>query len=396
MRSGLPDLVWSAIRGGGDGFPHQLRKGITMTRWIVGGMMICGALVASGQTPAFLQPAPGTQPAYSDPIRTPVAAPDTTKPTYKYPIKPEVGPYLIIVQSFTSREKERGDPKKDARVLAEDMADHLRKDFRLPTYLHDWGWEERIRQEAHLDAQRRQVAEALSRIPGASHNNTMRVKRIMIDDQFAVFVGGFQDMKSAKKVLDELRDIKETKVNNRFCHTRWEEIEEPKGSGRTRLMPTALNPFKTAMVVRNPSLPPEKIEARDPTKLEDITKEMNSGREFNLLKCKKDWTVVVRIYQAPVSVVTADKPKAGASSLLNAGEGLSAGAMQAESLAGALRAMKYEAYVLHDRYSSVVTVGGFDSVNDKELLATQKQLAGAKFGTVEELMVQPLPMQIPR
>ena len=364
-----------------------------MTRWLLGGMMMCGAIAASGQERDFLNPPPGTRPAYADPIRTPM--PDTAKPNYKYPIKPEVGPYLIMVQSFKSREDERGDAKRYARVLAEEMADHLRNDFKLPAYLHDWGWEERARQEAHIAAQRKQIAEALSHIPDASHNNSMRVKRIMIDDQFAVFIGGFSDMESGKKFLDKLRKV-ETPIKERFCHTRWEEVEEPKGSGRTRLMPTPLNPFKTAMIVRNPSLPPEKIEPRDPTKLEEITKNMNDGREYNLLKCKKDWTVVVRIYQAPVSVVSGEKSKAGVSSLLKAGESLSAGAMQAESLAGALRAMKYEAYVLHDRYSSVVTVGGFDSPNDKELLATQKQLAGAKFGTIEELMVQPLPMQIPR
>jgi hypothetical protein len=40
-----------------------------------------------------------------------------------------------------------------------------------------------------------------------------------------------------------------------------------------------------------------------------------------------------------------------------------------------LRKNKLEAYVLHTKFSSVVTVGGFDSLEDPNLLAMQRTLS---------------------
>jgi hypothetical protein len=77
-------------------------------------------------------------------------------------------------------------------------------------------------------------------------------------------------------------------------------------------------------------------------------------------------------------------------------------AQQAHALAKALRAMRYDAYVLHTRYESFVCVGEYDSKEDAELKANAKALANLplkdqKTGTViETLMEKPLPAAIPR
>ena len=71
---------------------------------------------------------------------------------------------------------------------------------------------------------------------------------------------------------------------------------------------------------------------------------------------------------------------------------LAAGAEQAEAMAKAIRAMKgprgedlnLEAFVLHTRNASLVTVGQFDSPNDPSLIALKRLLGGIKANVSED------------
>ena len=73
--------------------------------------------------------------------------------------------------------------------------------------------------------------------------------------------------------------------------------------------------------------------------------------------------------------------------LTHSGNALTAGAAQAETLAKALRSLKgpsreslnLEAFVLHARTGSIVTVGQFDAPNDPALIQTQRLLSSIKF-----------------
>jgi hypothetical protein len=76
------------------------------------------------------------------------------------------------------------------------------------------------------------------------------------------------------------------------------------------------------------------------------------------------------------------------------GEMLNASALQAEEVARVLREMKFEAYVLHTRTGSVVSVGAFDQPDDGRLLQLQRQLANLQLGPVQ-FFAQPMPMQVP-
>ena len=78
--------------------------------------------------------------------------------------------------------------------------------------------------------------------------------------------------------------------------------------------------------------------------------------------------------------------KAGHSSGADA---LNAGAEQAEALAKALRDQRmkpcpFEAFVLHTRIGSIVTVGQFDGPNDPALLETRRILTGLTFNTSKD------------
>src|SRR5262249_22143287 len=65
------------------------------------------------------------------------------------------------------------------------------------------------------------------------------------------------------------------------------------------------------------------------------------------------------------------------------GEALGAAALQAHELAKLLRdpRLGFTAYVLHTRTSSIVTVGGFNALNDAEMQRVQRQLAALRFTT---------------
>jgi hypothetical protein len=61
--------------------------------------------------------------------------------------------------------------------------------------------------------------------------------------------------------------------------------------------------------------------------------------------------------------------------------------------------MKHEAFVLHSKFSSTVTVGGFDGPDDPALRAMQDRLS-AMFSSPGAAMLQcfhrPVPMEVPR
>jgi hypothetical protein len=73
------------------------------------------------------------------------------------------------------------------------------------------------------------------------------------------------------------------------------------------------------------------------------------------------------------------------------GEGIDTAAHNAHNMAELMRkSMNLEAYVLHTRFSSLVTVGGFDRLDDPRLRSTQELL------TSRLKVPSVLPMAVPR
>src|SRR5437868_3415110 len=78
------------------------------------------------------------------------------------------------------------------------------------------------------------------------------------------------------------------------------------------------------------------------------------------------------------------------------GEHSDVAAMNAHELARLLREAKLEAYVLHTKFSSVVTVGQYDSLEDPNLRAMQILIKTRLNLTITQLFPTPVPMQVPR
>jgi hypothetical protein len=72
-------------------------------------------------------------------------------------------------------------------------------------------------------------------------------------------------------------------------------------------------------------------------------------------------------------------------------------ATNANTLADNLRKhMKLDAYVLHTRYASIVTIGGYDSVEDPNLRSMKNVLQTRLRIPTVELFPEPYPMKVPR
>jgi hypothetical protein len=174
-----------------------------------------------------------------------------------------------------------------------------------------------------------------------------------------------------------------------------------------------VNPLSRGFVTHNPTVPMEKVEK---PKVDPAWKELNAPESFSLLKNPKNWTLVVREYTAPSSLEQSTPTSAtslmGRTNMTNykPGEALMAAGLQAHALAEFLRDKRIglDAYVLHTRTSSIVTVGAFDSPDDPDLQRTKRRLEALSFRADPRasttaaiksdpigLIPHPLPMEVP-
>ena len=131
-------------------------------------------------------------------------------------------------------------------------------------------------------------------------------------------------------------------------------------------------------------------------------KTLNADESYSLLKCRKSCTLLVATFQG-ASIYESDSKEPGFLGKVmprKAPETLSMSAMNAHNLAEFLRNPKnaggFDAYVLHMRGGSLVTVGGFSSKDDPQLQNMQRLLSGTNFGANVPLLSQPIAIEVPR
>ncbi|MBY0523731.1 MAG: hypothetical protein K2R98_10050 [Gemmataceae bacterium] len=301
-------------------------------------------------------------------------------PAKDYYVYKEVGPWMVCVTSYTG---------EDAAKMAHDLTLEIRQKYQLPAFIVNRGAEERLKEQERIRRIRETCPEG-ARIRTLAH----------MEEHFAVLIGGYKDMESARAALDVIKKLKPPA--DRFCilGDRVVPGTSEKGEKGVWVQQIKLSPFTNSFVARNPTFPAEQTQDNKP---DPFLKELNRGESLSLLKCPKTWTLAVKSFQGMQAI---QQSVPGGNSLLDVlgmgnktGETLNAGALQAHELGELLRRMKFEAYVLHTRNSSVVCVGGFDSRNDPRLVQTQQTLAKLKFEGAQQnmqLFAQPLPMEVPK
>ncbi len=306
-------------------------------------------------------------------------------PSKDYFITPDVGPFTICAAS------ESGDA---ARKLAHDLVLEIRARYGLPAFVYNRGAELRRQQEAELQRKRQQQREYLERM-GLHPDSPLRLPRVRIEEQFAVLIGGYPDMESARKELNRIKKLQPPKSVPHDVVT-LERTDAPAAGKKPWSQRTEVNPFATSFVVPNPTVPPPREQAQKP---DPFWKQLNAGETYSLLNCPKPWTMVIKEFQG----VTVIEPASAPTKIMNLLKGkgtadqLNASALNAHNLAEALRKLGLEAYVLHTRGSSIVTIGGFDRQDDPRMAQVQRHLfSSALFGPNVDIMARPMPMAVPR
>lgn len=314
-------------------------------------------------------------------------------------LKPEHGPYFILVKSYVrpaaGSKAALEDKGLSARELAEGLATEIRDTYRVQAFLYEYISEERkAEMRAYVAAQQKARTEYVAQIdalrqkaqlqgvPFDLPDNILRVRRHDQRDQIGVLVGGFQTEADALKALAQLKKWPTPK----------NEVLLDKGlilttANGTQASETAyINPYAGAFVVANPAVAKAAQPNAGKSAIDPFVVKLNDGHPYSLLKATKGWTLAVKSFTAPAEIVNKDSDtslmrKFGMS---KGGDALAAGGEHAEAMAKALRAMKgphgealnLEAFVLHTRNASIVTVGQFDGPDDPALLAAKRLLGG--------------------
>jgi hypothetical protein len=304
-------------------------------------------------------------------------------PNADYSVTRESGEWMIIVQSYGG---------ELAGEQARKLALELRSKYDLPAYIFNRGKEERAKQDDEIQKRRKQQEDWL-RERGLTTDMPFRMPHVRIEEQFAVMIGGYRDLNEASRALEKIKKLPPPSKELMDYIPVALPSADKKSQGR--LEGAYLNPFLRAFCVPNPTIPKEKPkeQAFDP-----LIKEMNADETYSVFKCPKPWTLKVKEFTGGTVVVQKSAPTKFIESLFGKHQDtLGASAMQAHEIARVLRDhMKLEAYVMHTRYGSVVTVGGYDSKDDPRLLQSARTLANLQMGPVIKFDPVPLPMAVPK
>lgn len=346
---------------------------------------------------AFSSPAPSTGPALPTYAggNASVAdqAPAAPDPTREYLVTPAQGSWMVCVAYYSG---------EDAPIDAVRLVQELWTGYQMRAFIFNYGAEERRKEMEHRKEVIRQKLEYLRKMNVEPDPHLkIRVPHMHIEEQCAVLVGGFKDIESARRALDAIKKLKPPDPQRvRVQHEMF--IYDTK-AGSVKKVP--VNPFTQAFVVRNPSLPPERPANQNEMDIGFLQK-LNAGEPYSLLQCPKRFTLAISQLQTPTVV----QPKETSSSFLeNLGFGSHAAAHQdaaaqsAHNLAEVLRKIHHqEAYVLHTRFSSIVTVGSYDNADDprinhdiEELNRLLSNLTTLDRQQLVRLFPRPMPMPVP-
>ncbi len=316
------------------------------------------------------------------------------EPNKTYTLTEENGPWLIMACSLN------GD---DARQQANDLVYELRKRYKLAAYVYakkfDFGDEDLTRRNQLTPGPRRKYA-AGSGV-----------------EEIAVMVGDYEhiDDSAAQKTLHDLKYAqpdclkpKEGKEPSLSLAT-WRGLQN---EARRVLgcQEREKGPMGHAFITTNPLRPKSYYANKG---IDGFIEYINRDNPYSLLKCPGKYTVQVATFRGQVIIDQRKildlqrSPSLDSGALAQAGE-------KAVKLAEALRAKHYEAYVLHDRYASIVTVGSFNSmgtpstklpgrveINPQVYDIMQRFSAAPESGAAKTLVgitfdIQAVPVEVPR
>lgn len=322
-------------------------------------------------------------------------------------VTPAHGPWMISVMSYVGPE---------APTMARELAIELREKYKLHAWVFNYGTEERTKEYNRVMEIYKAQQEALKDSKLAL-DQKVRIRYTNIPEQCAVLLSGYttedaalRDLKGRikklpcpdpKKVKLDQRVFAEYLIKDREGNDHSQKYKEYKPPLPARAATVEnVNPFERAFVARNPTIKVERNPEGDAVDLATL-KKLNDGEPYSLLECKRPLTLAITHFRTPTEVEgTMPTRKAGVLGALGFGrkkEREDYAATNANLLAKDLRKhFKLDAYVLHTRYNSIVTIGGYDTIEDPNL-RTMKTLVQTKLRLpMVEMFPEPYLMKVPR
>jgi hypothetical protein len=259
----------------------------------------------------------------------------------QYTITKKHGPWMIMVAAFGQvRDEELRRDGISERDAALKLVYELRKTG-IPAYIYEQEGE-----IGHVDTKNR-MRQTERRVYAA--------RRPMI----SVLAGNYTSTEdsTARRTLEYIK--------NNF---KAEFLLE--SGGRYRPTPGKPSPLSGAFFTVNPLLSPEEVNAAS---IDPLLLKLNSQYNYSLFENKHEYTLVIATYSGR-SVAYQEGAEDKHVKNFKVSDSLDKAAQKANELAHAMRNARkfgyvedYEVYVWHDKYKSVVTVGGFDSPRDPRI-----------------------------
>lgn len=318
------------------------------------------------------------------------------------------GPWVIYAMSYTGPE---------APKLAREFALELRSNpkLKLNAYVYNYGTAEKLKAYQKVQELRQKQADALRQAGVQGQIMSLPIRIEKIEESTGVLIdGNFKTREAALAVLKELRKVKldedfekRVKLDVKMVLVEQQDKAAKGGASLARTEAMFINPFRTAFPARNPALPNEadKAPAFDPEEVK-LMRKLNDKEKYSLFQVKKAFTLVIKTFNTQQVVVKNQQEADGFLDRFRKGKTLKDGQWEdtagvyAHNLCEGFRNSGLaETYVLHAKYSSFVTVGSYDSVEDPRMTQMQ-DLLESRFRMEAyrpyELLVRPMPMPVPQ
>jgi hypothetical protein len=323
---------------------------------------------------------------------------DITRP---YWVGPQAGEWMICASTYTGQ---------FAPTMAVQLAEQIQARHHVPAYVFNRADEERRHMQEDQERAMRAAQEQGLMLP-RTRDGRLMVRRYHIEEQCAVLIGGpghgWSNPDDASAFLQKVRKwpLPEFRLPDGVApyDYAWAALMKEKKGEKPDIRIHPVNPYALSFVTRNPSVPRDNKPAN---RYDPAWEKWNADEEYSLLKCPKPWTLVVKEYLGNRVV----QSRGESSSFLEkiglgggqVGASLCAAGASAHQLAELLQKLGFQAYVLHMRTSSVVTVGAFTGPKDPELERTADRLARFSFKRQDTgatydlgLFPRPVPIEVP-
>ncbi|GAB4138293.1 MAG: hypothetical protein Tsb009_06360 [Planctomycetaceae bacterium] len=295
-----------------------------------------------------------------------------------YKITKQHGPWMIMVATFHKPPPDRRGKGLSPMQAANELVYELRK-VGIPAYpFTTKGAYTKVGSRDRVGRQRRSFT--------AFHGGV------------TVLAGNYSSPKS-KLAQDTLAYIK--KFHPKFLSdvsAKDKKFRKTRSGGLFRVTPGRPGPLSGAHLTPNPLLSPEELKNNS---YDPLVVKLNSGSDISLLKNPGKYSLVVATFTGKSMTALNSRRFQKKFELFKVGNSLDEAGQQAWELAMALRKLwNIEAWVYHDRHSSMVTVGSFNTDSDPRIKSTafrfqakqrQHPQSGRKILTAEILTIPKKP-----